>query len=71
MNALLFLLLQLSLPGITVTDRHVKVVQSVRLTKVRGFQDSREYNGGDNNAYGPEKVSVTSIKFAWGKTASI
>lgn len=71
MNALLFLLLQLSLPGITVTDRHVKVVQSVRLTKVRGFQDSREYNGGDNNAYGPEKVSVTSIKFAWGETASI
>ncbi|XP_020624311.1 adhesion G protein-coupled receptor E3-like isoform X2 [Orbicella faveolata] len=52
-----------SVPGTTVVDHRIKVVQTVRLTKVT--QKSQDNNGAVNKVYQPEFPS----KVAWGKTS--
>lgn len=52
-----------SVPGITVVDHRIKVVQTVRLTKV--IQKSQDNNSEVNKVYQPEFAS----KVAWGKTS--
>jgi len=52
-----------SVPGTTVVDHRIKVVQTVRLTEVT--QKSQDNNGAVNKVYQPEFPS----KVAWGKTS--
>lgn len=50
-------------PGITVVDHRIKVVQTVRLTKI--IQKSQDNNSAVTKVYQPEEAS----KVAWGKTS--
>jgi len=51
-----------TVPGITVVDHRIKIVQTVRLTKI--IQKSQDNSSAVTKVYQPEEAS----KVAWGKT---
>lgn len=52
-----------TVPGITVVDHRIKIVQTVRLTKI--IQKSQDNNSAVTKVYQPEEAS----KVAWGETS--